>query len=104
MIRLKLNDVEMVNTCIPMYRNTTVSEGERNDMVYTSMTIMCIEVYIVGTNWQNVHKDNYSQTCLTDKDYGLHIYMIPCKVGIVENEANINAHTSSLKYLQGTAF
>ena len=29
MMRLKLNDVEMVKTCIPMYRNTTVSaEGE----------------------------------------------------------------------------
>jgi hypothetical protein len=27
MIKLKLNDVEMVNTCIPMYRNTTVSAG-----------------------------------------------------------------------------
>ena len=28
MIRLKLNDVVMVNTCIPMYRNTTVSADQ----------------------------------------------------------------------------
>ena len=28
MIRLKLKDVVMVNTCIPMYRNTTVSVEE----------------------------------------------------------------------------
>ena len=33
MIRLKLNDVEIVNTCIPMYRNTTVSAGERYNRV-----------------------------------------------------------------------
>jgi hypothetical protein len=30
MIRLKLNDVEIVNTCIPMYRNTTVSAGKKS--------------------------------------------------------------------------
>ena len=28
MIRLKLKDVVIVNTCIPMYRNTTVSVQE----------------------------------------------------------------------------
>lgn len=39
MMRLKLNDVEMVNTCIPMYRNTTVSaegEGRGEEVIFTN--------------------------------------------------------------------
>ena len=98
MIRLKLNDVEMVNTCIPMYRNTTVS--------VETFDVVCASMYVemdTGRYTQNYHYVNCMKR--TTNPEILDMYMsdyiiflnVPLNLGlVVEDEPSVQIFIANM--------